>query len=287
MTRSKMIRSTRSRRLNSALVLGAASILALSGCVSSGSDSSSGASKQFSIGSDLTYPPYAFMEAGKPVGFDVEIGNALAAQMNRKPRFVDTRFEQLIAGVQAGRFDAIISSLYITKERASAIDYIPYFSTGTSIVALSKEAAPPTTIQELCGKKVASIKGSAILPSLRGEASDACKKAGKKAIAVAEFPTDPEASQSLISGQADVQLTEAAVAKVAVDKSSGTLKITSTELLYPIAVGIAVKKGSEALKNDIQRALDALKSNGEYDKILAKYNVKPADEALVEKALGN
>jgi ABC-type amino acid transport substrate-binding protein len=269
-----------------AVTTGAVVALGLASCGSSNEEQAA-EFDQISIGSDLTYPPYAYLDGDTPAGLDPEIGNALAEEMGVTVDYVDTRFEQLIPGLQSGRFDIILSSLYITAERAEVVDYVPYFTTGTSILAQSSNPAPPATLEDLCGLTVGSIKGSAILPSLRGEASDACAAAGKEGITVAEYPTDPEASQALVSGQVDVQLTEAGVAKEAVERTNGQLQITSTELLYPIAVGIAVKRGNTELKEEIQAALDSLKENGTYEEILKTYNVEPADEALVEDALGN
>lgn len=238
------------------------------------------------IGSDLTYPPYAFLEGDVPSGFDADIGRALAEQLELEPRFLDTRFEQLIPGLQADRFDVIISSLYITRERAEVLDYVPYFTTGTSMIVRAGDSLQPKVPSDLCGKRIASIKGSAILPELRGPVSKECQAGGDQPLEVLEFPTDPEATQALLSGQADVHLTEAAVAKVAVENVQGQTEISSDEPIYPIAVGIGMKKGNDALLQAVEDALEELRNSGEYQRLLDEYNVQPPDPALVEEALG-
>ena len=276
------------RRFPSAPALALALSFVLTAC---GSGAESGSNKSFvqtgelTVGSDLTYPPYAYLQKDKPSGFDAEIGNSLAESMNREADFKDTRFEQLIPGLKSKRFDVIISSLYITAERAKLIDYVPYFMTGTSIIVPSSGDFSPRTPADLCGKRVGSIKGSAILPSLLGKVSDACVANGDDKLIVREFPTDPEATQALLSGNVDVQMTEAAVAKVAVDKTGERLEISSTELLYPIAVGIGVNKGNDEVVQAVKQALAKMKKSGEYEKILAKYNVSAPDPELVKASL--
>ncbi len=129
------------------------------------------------------------------------------------------------------------------------------------------------------------IKGAAVADSMRQEANGACQ--GSEPIDVREFPTDPEATQALLSGQVDAEVTDAAVAKVAVDKTSGELEITSDELLYPIPVGLAVERGNDALATKIREALDKLRASGKYQELLDKYNLKAPDQAEVDKILGD
>lgn len=267
-------------------------LLALVGCGGESSDEPAAADSltvtpgTLTIGSDLTYPPYAYFEGDTPSGLDPDLGRALAEQMGLEPEFVDTRFAQLIPGLQANRFDAIMSALYITRERAEVLDYVPYFTTGTSIIVPAGGDFQPKIPSDLCGKRVASIRGSAILPDLQGPVSDECRASGDDPLQILEFPTDPEATQALLSGQADVHLTDAAVAKAAVESAGGETEISSEELLYPIAVGIGIPKGDEALLEALEGALEELKSSGEYEGLLDEYNVQPPDPALVEEALG-
>ena len=261
--------------------------LALAGCGDSDGAKGDAAAQSHDVlrvGSDLTYPPYAYLEDGKPAGFDAEFVRALAAEIGKEPKFEDTRFEQLIPNLNSGRFELIASALYITADRAKEVDYIPYFTTGNSIVVAADAADKPATAGDLCGKAVGVIKGAAVAKSMRQEASGACQ--GSKPIDVREFPTDPEATQVLLSGQVDAQVTDAAVAKVAVDKTSGKLEITSDELLYPIPVGVAVKRGNDALAKQIREALEQVRDSGEHQALLDKYNLKAADEAQVAQILG-
>src|SRR5690606_20965992 len=80
---------------------------------------------KLSIGSDLTYPPFVYMNEGTPAGFDVEAMEAIAARLDLDPHFVDTRFAALITGIRAGHFDVIASALYVTEERQRVLSFLP------------------------------------------------------------------------------------------------------------------------------------------------------------------
>lgn len=70
------------------------------------------------FGTEGTYPPYTYHDAsGKLVGFDVDIARAVAAKMGLKPVFVEGRWDGLIAGLSAKRYDAVINQVGITPER--------------------------------------------------------------------------------------------------------------------------------------------------------------------------
>lgn len=130
------------------------------------------------VGSDLTYPPYAYTENKQPTGFDPEFIDLISQQMEVTPEFKDTRFANLIMGVNASRFDLIASALYVTPERAKQVDFIPYFETGSSIIVRPGDEHPPTTAEALCGLKVGSIQGASWLPKLQKVSDEYCAPKG-------------------------------------------------------------------------------------------------------------
>lgn len=245
-----------------------------------------GSDKQpLKVGSDLTYPPYAYFEGDKPAGFDPEFMRGLGEAIGRPVEFIDTRFEQLIPNLQSQHIDVVASALYLTEDRARLVTFIPYFTTGNSIVTHSANA-PVRSAADLCGLSVAVIKGGEVASQLRGEASDACIADGKGAIDVRDFTADSEGTQALLSQQIDAQVTDAAVAKSAVD-ANPVLSITSSELLFPVPVGIAVNKGDTALADELRAGLTNMQESGAYTSLLTKYNLQAPNEEEVKKALGS
>ena len=238
------------------------------------------------VGSDLTYPPYTYTENNLPAGFDPEFIHLISQQMQVTPAFEDTRFANLIMGVNASRFDVIASALYVTPERAAQVEFIPYFETGSSIVVRTDNDSAPKTAEDLCGLKVGSIQGASWLPKLQDVSDNYCVPKGLEPIESREFPTSPEAAQALMSNAIDAQFEDAAVAQILSTKLQGRVQISSQKLLYPVVVGLAVKRGNTELKQQIEAAITAIRENGQYASLLAKYNLAAPAPEHVKAALG-
>ncbi|MDN3222111.1 ABC transporter substrate-binding protein [Pseudomonas nunensis] len=241
---------------------------------------------ELSVGSDLTYPPYTYLEQKQPSGFDPEFIQLIGKQLGLAPRFLDTRFANLILGVNAQRFDLVASALYVTPERAKQVDFLSYLKTGSSLMVLTASDFRPQRPEDLCGKRVGSIKGASWVPKLNKVSADYCLASGKPAIESREFPTSPEAAQALLAKAVDVQMEDPAVAKITVQKLQGKTVISSTELIYPVVIGLAVRKGNQALLGELTTALGQIKQNGSYGELLARYNLDEPNAEEVNAALG-
>ena len=71
------------------------------------------------VGMQATYPPFEYYDGDKIEGADPELARAIAKQLGGSAAFVDTPLPQLILGLNASRFDIIMSAMYVTPERAS------------------------------------------------------------------------------------------------------------------------------------------------------------------------
>ncbi|WP_423839607.1 ABC transporter substrate-binding protein [Vibrio mytili] len=241
------------------------------------------AQSSLKIGTDLTYPPYNYLEGKVASGFDAEFMRLVSNELNKEPTFLDTRFANLIMGVNLGKFDVIASTLYVTPERAKEIDYIPYMKTGGLLLASKTGAFKPSKPSDLCGKRVSSIQGAAWIKKLHAVSKSECEPNNLGKIDVREFPTSPEASQALIAGMVDAQFEDAAVAKVAATKS-GKLELTS-DIIYPVVVGLAVKKGQDDFKSEVAAAVKSVEQTPEFLALLEKYSVSAPSEQEFEAAL--
>ncbi|WP_375713586.1 ABC transporter substrate-binding protein [Herbaspirillum huttiense] len=223
------------------------------------------------------------MENNKPVGFDIELVDGLAKVMGRKVETIDTRFPNLITGLQGNRFDIINSSMYITAERVKVIDMIPYLKSGESILALKGSDYQPKKPEDFCGHKVGSMGATSWLQQLRKLSADYCVKNGKKPIEISEFQTDPQTTQALLSHAVEAQITDAAVARGAVEKLGDRIVISSDTLIYPVLNGFGVKKGNDEVKKALVDALNKFKTSPEYAALLKKYKFEaPAEKDLEE-----
>ncbi|MGB5446165.1 MAG: transporter substrate-binding domain-containing protein [Psychromonas sp.] len=241
------------------------------------------AKETLTIGTDLTYPPYNYLDGKTASGFDADFMRLVAIEMGEEAKFLDTRFANLVMGVNLKKFDVIASTLYVTPERAKQIDYIPYMKTGGVILALKDAEFSPSKPVDLCGKRVSSIQGAAWIKKLNAVSDTECLPKGLDKIDVREFPTSPEASQAVIAGMVDAQFEDAAVARSAADKS-GKLALTS-DIIYPVVVGLGVKKGNAEFKEKLASAVASVKKSDAFKKLLAEYSVSVPNEKEIKAAL--
>lgn len=238
------------------------------------------------VGSDLTYPPYDYLDANKkPAGFDAEIMTALSKAGAFDLQWIDTRFENLIIGLGGNKFDVIASALYLNPDRGKQIDFVPYFVTGVSIAVPASGTWRPQLPEDLCGKRLGFIKGAGYKPDLDKVSETVCAAKGTK-IDIREFPTSPEATQALLSGNIDAQTDDTAVIKVAADKTGGRIVLSNETPIYPVVVGLGVAKNKPEVKAQIEGALEKITASGEYGALLKAYSLVAPTQAEVDKSLG-
>ncbi|MDR0409744.1 MAG: ABC transporter substrate-binding protein [Spirochaetaceae bacterium] len=110
-----------------------------------------------SIGMEIGYPPFEYYDIdGKtPIGFDVELGKALAERLGLTPKFIDTAWDGIFAGVDANKYDCIISAVTITDERKEVFNFTqPYISSVQSIVMLKDSPVNIEKPEDLAGLRV-------------------------------------------------------------------------------------------------------------------------------------
>lgn len=235
---------------------------------------------ELTVGIDLTYAPYAYTEGGSR-GFDPDLMRLVAEKLKLKVVFKDTRIENIIIGLNAGHYDVIASALYVNSQRAKQVSFLPYLQTGGVLVVRKDDTYRPTSLQELCGKKISSMKGAAWIPKLNEISQKYCLLNNRNTIEVKEYPSAPEASQALLSKGVDVQYEDAAVAKMLVDNLEEKLVISTKEMIDPVLIGLAFKKDNSSLKNKISKIIQDLRESGEYQQLLNKYNLAyPSKELL-------
>lgn len=238
---------------------------------------------KLSIGSDMTYPPFTYLVEGQPTGFDIEVVEAIATQMGLDSNWVDTRFAALIPGIRAGHFDVIASALYVTEERQNVLDFVPYTKAGSSIMVLASASDKPASVADLCGKSVSSIRGASWIPKLARTAAEECDG---KVIEVREFDTDAQATQAMRAGAVDAQFIDNVVAAEAVVRQGGEFEVTSTEVLYPVLVAIGVLPDNPELLAEVAAALAAIRADGSFEAIRAKYNMAPVTDEEIAAVTG-
>ena len=126
------------------------------------------AADELRVLASFDWPPFTYLDkGGTPAGFEVEFANAICAAVQRPCRFIDTRFDEIIPALVAGRGDVIISALSITEERKQSVAFtIPYLRTPLMFVA-KRGFSRPTTPEGLKGARIGVKAGSAEEATLR------------------------------------------------------------------------------------------------------------------------
>ena len=213
------------------------------------------------VGTDATFQPFEYVENDEYMGFDIDLMRALGAEMGYDDvEFVNTDFKGLIPGLTAKKFDVIASGMYITDERKESINFTDtYYPGGLSIMVL-KDDDSVSDIEDLKDKKVAVQVGTKSVTYLEENYPD---------IKRVEVETNNEMFMSLESGKADAVITGRPAAKVYASQSDKVkvLDYPVTEELY----GFGIRKEDTELLDEMNAALAAIKENGVYDEISAKY----------------
>jgi polar amino acid transport system substrate-binding protein len=256
-----------------ALVLLSAFAAAAGGsAVSSAATSTSTAGKTLIVATDATYAPNEFVaENGKTiVGMDPDLAQAIGRVLGRKVRVVNATFDTIIPGLQSGKYGLGMSSFTDTKAREKVVDFVTYFSAGTSFYV--KKGGPKINgLADLCGHSVGVERGTTQADDATAQ-DGKCKKAGKKGVSVKVFPDQNAANLAIASGREEVGMADSPVAAYIVEKSNGKFQLTGKP--YNTApYGIAIPKTS-GLTKPVLAAMKKLIANGGYMRILKKWGVE-------------
>jgi len=232
------------------------------------------------VGSDIPYAPMEmFDENNNPIGFDVDLANAIGAKLGAKIIYQKQAFDTLIASLEAGKHDIAMSSLSDTVDRQKKLDFVDYFNGGASILVAKGNPNNIKAIGDLCGKPVA-VQSATWEVDLLKSTSDDCVKAGKPAATAVTLPGDTDAQNALRSGKAVAYLADSQLAAYSA-KVAG--KGEYFELVIDPAnpygyesglIGIGILKKNTKLTAAIHAAVQSLFDDGTYDELLKKWNLE-------------
>ena len=221
---------------------------------------------------DGTPPNVYHDETGKLVGAEVELGEALAAQMGLKADFVESSFAAVIPTLQAKQCDVIMAQLYIKPEREKVVDFVPYLYSGTGIAVSEQHPVAITGLDDsLCGKKVI-LAVATTAESLAQEQSDKCTAAGKPPVDITRTNQADVSIQQLQNGQVDAFMDTAETLGYYATKTGAQIQMAGKPF-GTIKIGAATMKGNTELHDAIGQALSELESNGAYAKILDQWGM--------------
>jgi polar amino acid transport system substrate-binding protein len=224
--------------------------------------------------SDISSPPLEFYANGQqPAGSDIDLGNALAAQLGVKAEWVNTAFAGIIPALQAGHCDAILSQLLDKPARRAIVNFVDYMNSSEAIMVRKGNPDHVTGLSGLCGLNVAAETGTTVADYLATQ-SKACTAGGKKPISVQTFLRDSDALSQLGLGHVAAYGTTVESGGYDIAKDGGLFELAGPAF-GQIATGIATAKKNAGLHDAIAAAFASLQKDGSYHQIMTKWGLVP------------
>lgn len=224
------------------------------------------------VGTDASYPPNEFTDTDGStiIGFDADLGKAIAAKLGLTAEFQNSQFSGIIPGIDGGRYEVGISSFTINPERVQTVDMVSYYSAGTSL-AVKAGNPDQVTPDALCGRAIGVQAGTVQVDDVAAR-SAACTAAGQPAIAVTELAQQTDVTLALTANRIVGMLADSPVAAYAVVTTNGQLEVVG-EPWDTAPYGVILKKGQGEFGEAIQGAIQALMDDGTYKQILDRWGV--------------
>ena len=262
-------------------VMAAAGVLTLSGCSnSSGSTAASGtaASVAPAAGDQLSniqssgklivalegaWQPWSYHdESDTLVGYDVEVSRAIAEKLGVEPEYVESDWDSLFAGLDAGRYDIVCNGVEVTDERAKTYDFTEPYGYIHTALAVRKDNTDITSFEDLKGKTTANSLASTYM-----------ELAESYGATVQGIDTLEETIQLLTAGRIDATL-NADVSfydYLNVHPDADFKLVAQTEDASHVAIPLRKGDASATLLEAINTAIDELRADGTLKELSEKY----------------
>lgn len=231
------------------------------------------AQESIRFGMEATYPPFEFInEKNELTGFDVELANAICAELEATCEFNNQPFDSLIPGLKFRRFDAVISGMDITPKRLKQVSFTqPYYENSAIFVSSKNISGKNKNLsgqKDLTGKTVGVQNGSTHQAYL-------IDKLEAQGVKTRPYDSYQNALLDMTNGRVDAVFADTAVAREwLTQQSNGQYQTIGEEIkdadYFGIGMGIAARKGDPLVKK-LNVALAQVKENGIYQQLHAKY----------------
>ena len=262
-------------------VMAAAGVLTLSGCSSSnngassaasGSAASTGAADQLAniqssgklvIALEGAWQPWSYHdESDTLVGYDVEVSRAIAEKLGVEPEYVESDWDSLFAGLDAGRFDIVCNGVEVTDERAKTYDFTTPYGYIHTALAVRKDNEDIKSFEDLKGKTTANSLASTYM-----------ELAESYGATVQGIDTLEETIQLLTAGRIDATL-NADVSfydYLNVHPDADFKIVAQTEEASHVAIPLRKGEETASLREAIDKAIEELRAEGTLTELSEKY----------------
>ncbi|RAF10812.1 ABC transporter substrate-binding protein [Burkholderia multivorans] len=223
------------------------------------------------FGTDASYAPFESKAPdGKLVGFDIDLGNEICARLKAKCVWLENDFDGMIPALKAKKFDAVLSSMSITPQRAQQIGFTTKIYNQPTRLVVKKGSGLMPTAESLKGKSIGVEQGTI---------QEAYAKAywAKQGANVVSYQNQDGVYADLTAGRLDAALQDEVQAAIGFLKSprGAGYQFVGPELVdekvLGIGAGIGLRKEDTDLKAKIDRAILDMVKDGTYKRLASKY----------------
>ncbi|MGJ7911081.1 transporter substrate-binding domain-containing protein [Neobacillus sp. LXY-1] len=220
-----------------------------------------------------TYQPYNFLNKNKQMdGFDADIAKEIAKRLDVKVEFVAQEFSGMIAGLQAKKFDAVISQMTITPDRQKQMDFSDPYITNNVKVIVREDNNTIQSVTDFKGKNIGVGLGTNDETYLR---TVLLPKVGN--FNIKTYDDVITSLKDLDAGRIEATINNMYAIKPVVEQNGFKIKAVG-EPIKSDKAGIAVRKGNPEFVKKINSILSDMKKDGTYNNIFVKwFGEKPQD----------
>jgi polar amino acid transport system substrate-binding protein len=217
------------------------------------------------------YAPFTSKDAsGQWVGWEIDVMNALCAQMKEKCTIVETAWDGIIPALNAKKIDVIMASMSKTPKRKDVIGFSDTYYNTAIVMAGAKNGDMDVSPAHLAGKTL-----GAQVSTIQAAYLD---KYYAKTSTIKTYQTQDEADADLAAGRIDGVLANGLALDAFIKSEQGSCCETKAAVPYDAeifgeGVGAGLRKDDKALADKINAAIAALAKAGTFDAISAKYNL--------------
>jgi polar amino acid transport system substrate-binding protein len=225
---------------------------------------------------DPTYAPMEFTDdKGAIIGLDPDVAVAVARKMGLEAKLEKGDFNGIIAGIEAGRYDASWASFSVTAERQQKVDMVSYINSGTSVLVAKGNPDKIGAITDLCGRTVAAQTGNTqVLTTLPAFQKD-CADAGLDKITELVLPQQDNVNQAVSTGRADALLADSALTAYYAQLQPDAFTQVEDIFVEPALLGAITKKDT-GLAAAVEAAVTSLIEDGTYAELLDAWGLAAA-----------
>jgi polar amino acid transport system substrate-binding protein len=215
------------------------------------------------VGIDPTYPPFETADHTGLYGLDIDLANAIAADLGLQTEFVSFGYDGLYDALATKQVDVLISALVIAPERTRDFAYSePYFNAG-EILIIPNGQTDIAAMTDLGGRNLAVELGA----SGHVEATFWAEKVPN--MRVVPYPTADEAMTAVANGEADAALVDAISGRLFLQNAPQLQRVPEPVTGEPFA--LVVRIADQRLLDELNGSLNHLQQSGELDEIIGRW----------------